>query len=103
MQEQIQTDYRGAQLSLTFSTMTAAAELKPNSQPSAELRINGLLRDSASSSQDPITLRLSSTVQTDYEWHEYIEAIIEYQSETITARLLASSVELTSLTLPRTT
>jgi hypothetical protein len=104
MHEAIQIDYQGAQLTLTFSTLAAAANAhsKFNRQPSAELRINGLLRDSAGSSQDPITLSLSSTVQTDYEWHEYIEAIIEYQPETITARLLASSIELTSLTLPRT-
>ena len=108
MQEQIQTDYQGARLTLTFSIGAAisspisATGTGSSSQPSAELRINGLVRDSSTSTQDPITLRLSTTVQTDYEWHEYIEAIIEYQPETIIGRLLASNVELVSLTLPRT-
>ena len=47
------------------------------------------------------TLRLSSSVQTDYEWHEYIEALVEYGPTTIVARLLASSVELASITVHR--
>ncbi len=58
---------------------------------SAQLLINGLVR---SEGFDGGTLRLSSVVQTDYEWHELIEGIVNFESHAITASLLASKVSL---------
>ena len=103
MHEQLETDYRGARLILTFSITPAANDttLSADDHPHAELRINGLLRDDGSSEKDPTSLRLSSTVQTDYEWHEFIEGIVEYLPDKVIGRLLASNVELASLTVPR--
>ena len=39
------------------------------------------------------TLRLSSSVQTDYEWHEFIEAIIIFKEKEISVSLCASNLE----------
>ncbi len=103
MHEQLDTDYRGARLNLTFSIMPAVTDTTRSAinHPHAELRINGLLRDDTSSDKDPTSLRLSSTVQTDYEWHEFIEGIVDYLPDKVIGRLLASNVELASLTVPR--
>ena len=72
--------------------------LEIDSTPSARLRINGILRDQVTSDTQFVTIRLSSTVQTGYEWHEYIEGLIEYSEGTIKATLNASNVTLISRT-----
>ncbi|MDP4598166.1 MAG: hypothetical protein NWS96_04925 [Pseudomonadales bacterium] len=87
---------------MSFAILAAGLQTRsPSLQPLANLRINGILRDTASSTKDQVTLKVTSTVQTDYEWHEYIEALVEYGPTTIVARLLASSVELASITVHR--
>lgn len=58
---------------------------------SARLYINGLLRDEAGASHG--TQRLSSTVQTDYEWHEFIEAVVT-RGDGVDVSLVANSQEL---------
>lgn len=80
---QIETTYHGARLTLSF-----------DDSPAAKLAINGLVREEASSNSDAITLRLSSTVQTDYEWHEFIEGTVRYSASRIEATLIANNTEL---------
>jgi hypothetical protein len=100
--QELGTEYRGAELLLYFAILpVGSGKIAKASQPVATLRINGIVRDTASSARDPVTLKVTSTVQTDYEWHEYIEALVEYGPTTIVARLLASSAELASITVNR--
>jgi hypothetical protein len=46
------------------------------------------------------TLRLSSSVQTDYEWHEFIEATITFNEKEISVSLCASNEEIAFETYP---
>ena len=55
------------------------------------LLINGLIR--ARNKLRP-TMQLTSTVQTDYEWHELIEGIIKRKADKITLSLKANNVEI---------
>lgn len=90
MRNQLETEYRGAKLQIEF-----------DNKPQARLSINGLYRDKAVSDKDQVTLKLSSPVQTDYEWHEIVEALIEYQADAINASIFASNVLLQSTSIPR--
>lgn len=74
----LETTYRGAHLKLEIS------------EGKTQLLINGLVRDEGSSEK---TLRLSSVVQTDYEWHELIEGIVSFEPGSITATLLANNID----------
>ena len=58
-------EYRGARL-----------RVEVDDQMRSSLYINGLQRDSQDAETLPARCRLSSSVQTDYEWHEFIEAEI---------------------------
>jgi hypothetical protein len=49
------------------------------------------------------TLRLSSSLQTDYEWHEFIEATITFNEKEISVSLCASNVEIAFETYPAQT
>lgn len=68
---------------------------------SAGLSINGLERD-----RKPLTpgqsISLSSTVQTDYEWHEFVEGILEIGEEQVKVTLTANSQVLIEEVLERT-
>ena len=55
------------------------------------LFINGLIRARIKLTS---TTRLSSTVQTDYEWHELIEGTITRKADKITISLSANNVEI---------
>ena len=57
----------------------------------ARLLINGLVRQRSPVSK---AVLLSSTVQTDYEWHEYIEGIITRHSCGIKMVILANKVQI---------
>jgi len=88
---QLQSTYHEADLVLEF-----------DESGSAQLKINGLTRETASLGSNATgNLRLGSPVQTDYEWHEYIEGFVSYQEQSISARLTASQIELTSTTIRR--
>ena len=76
----LETSYRGAQLKLDISD-----------DGKAQLLINGLVRDNGS---NDTTVRLSSVVQTDYEWHEFIEGIVSFEPGSITASLFANNTNL---------
>lgn len=74
-------EYRGARLQLEIS------------DEHVQLRINGIVRDETPTGD---VQRLSSTVQTDYEWHEFIEAVVAFTDRGIQASLLANGQELIS-------
>ena len=80
----LETTYRGAHLKLEISD-----------EGKTQLLINGLVRDEGSSEK---TLRLSSVVQTDYEWHELIEGFISFEPGCITASLLANNMNVAQKT-----
>ena len=62
------------------------------------LFINGLIRARIKLTS---TTRLSSTVQTDYEWHELIEGTITRKADKITITLSANNVEIALEEFPR--
>ncbi len=95
MTQELKVHYEGADLLLTFDR-----------HATANLRINGIERDFDSGDSnfdvtDVITLKLTSSVQTAYEWHELIEAVVVYNTGTITASILASKKELIATTVAR--
>lgn len=65
------------------------------------LRVNGLVRESAHAAASQPSLRLSSTLQTGYEWHEYIEAVIEFLPDAVDVTLFANRQELARNSYPR--
>ena len=67
---------------------------------SAALFINNIQRMQESLTTLPGTLRLSSSVQTDYEWHEFIEVIVTFDEKVITISLRASNSEIACETYP---
>lgn len=80
MNKELEVGYGGARLAVEID------------RTHARLRINGLVRDAARLGADQ--LRLSSTVQTGYEWHEHIEAVVEFHPDTVSVTLLANRSEL---------
>lgn len=70
----------------------AALQLRFKQSPEVSLCINGIERETATGRTLPITLRLGSPVQTGYEQHEFIEAVIEYQANKISATLLSGGL-----------
>ena len=75
----VTVNYRGAILTVE------------SDEDEGRLLINGLIR--ARNKLTP-TMRLTSTVQTDYEWHELIEGIIKRKAGKITLSLKANNVEI---------
>ncbi len=73
--------HEGADLQLTFSEAGVA-----------QLIINSVARESANAGGQNITLKLGSPVQTGYEHHEFIEAIVNYQQNCIQARLSTGDI-----------
>ncbi|MGV0036309.1 MAG: hypothetical protein ACNYPE_15660 [Candidatus Azotimanducaceae bacterium WSBS_2022_MAG_OTU7] len=71
-----------------------ALRVELDGKGSAGLFINDIQRMHESLTALPGTLRLSSSVQTDYEWHEFIEAIIVFGEKEITISLRASNEEI---------
>lgn len=80
----LETNYHGAILRLEFEGI-----------PDARLRINGIVRQARKAEAGkPTVIRLASTVQTDYEWHEFVEGIVDYSDDNIVARLIANNTEI---------
>ena len=67
-----------------------------DNQLRASLFINGMQRDQQTANEIPCRHKLSSTVQTDYEWHEFIEAEIVFDSKEIIVTLHANKAPLGS-------
>ncbi|MDZ7687014.1 MAG: hypothetical protein U5O39_20335 [Gammaproteobacteria bacterium] len=83
----IETDYHDAKIAVEIDDEERAC-----------LRVNGLVRESADAGAGHRSLRLSSTLQTGYEWHEFIEVVIEFLPETIDVSLCANRQEIASNT-----
>ncbi|MEX2488960.1 MAG: hypothetical protein WD356_05465 [Pseudomonadales bacterium] len=80
----LETNYHGATLRLEFEKSSGA-----------RLMINGLVRQERRAEENQaLVLRLTSTVQTGYEWHEFIEGIVDYSQEKIQATLVANNTEI---------
>jgi len=92
-QHQLKTVYQAADLQLDF-----------DEQANVALRINGLIRDrydavKGAKLPENITIKLSSPVQTDYEWHEIVEATVCYSATQIIASIEASKQLIASKTI----
>lgn len=72
----------------------AALRVEVNDNRSAALFINNAQRMQESLTTLPGTLRLSSSVQTDYEWHEFIEVLVTFDEKEITISLHASNSQI---------
>ncbi|MBL4682812.1 MAG: hypothetical protein JKY88_19135 [Pseudomonadales bacterium] len=90
MTNEIAINYGGAQLRLEFT-----------GNGTASLYINNIERETTSSENAIGILKLNTTVQTEYEWHEFIEGIVEYKPEEIIASLWASKSILEQLVIKR--
>ena len=82
----LKASYGGAELALKISL-----------EGRATLLVNGIARDR---SEGAGTLVVSSTVQTDYEWHELIEGRVSISEDQISASLLANKIELAHQDFP---
>lgn len=79
--QQVCTDYKGTSI---------CVRVFPNR--SVALLIDGISRQSVDVSRlSSSTTRLSSTVQTDYEWHEYIVAVVELNESCAKVNILANN------------
>ena len=67
----------------------------------AELRIKNISREVIDSENNPSRIVLSTTLQTDYEWHEFIEGVVQFETDKIQAKLFANKMEIASLIVPR--
>ncbi|MDC0067723.1 hypothetical protein OAL10_02870 [Gammaproteobacteria bacterium] len=85
---------------LEINYNNAALRVELGEDRSAALFINNIQRMQESLSTLPGTLRLSSSVQTDYEWHEFIEVIVTFDEKETTISLLASNAEIAAVTHP---
>ena len=78
---QVCTFYKGTNI---------CVQIVPNQ--SALLLIGGIPRQGLDmSTTTAASIQLSSTLQTDYEWHEYILAIVEFGQDTAIVKILANN------------
>ena len=87
---QLKVSYRDADLKVEF-----------DKHQSARLLINNISRHEQRADSLPCTLRLTSTVQTAYEWHEFIEAIVHFDEETVSVQLIANNTEVANESFQR--
>ena len=84
----LQTNYRNANL-----------RVEVDGDLTVRLFINNMMRSEGSLRDTSRTLQLSSSVQTDYEWHEFIEATVSLSDEQISVTLNANGVVIASNTI----
>ena len=84
----VETEYRGAMI-----------RVETDETPAARLYINNIQRAAESASGVPCVFRLSSPVQTDYEWHEHIEAVVSCSTGSTTILLTANTQVLSERTI----
>ena len=83
--KQLTINYRGANLTVELD------------HSEGRLLINGLVRER---SKRTAGIRLSSTVQTDYEWHEFIVGTIICSENSIIMVLTANNAEIARQDFP---
>lgn len=82
---------------LTTSYGWADVTLQYDENPNVCLKINGLVRERRTEEtlkDGAIRIHLRSPAQTAYEYHEFIEGIVEYEADHIIARIIAGNEEL---------
>ena len=84
----VECSYRGVLLRVTITDEFAA------------LSINGLERDRRPLKGTSGRIRLSSSVQTGYEWHEFIEGLLDLSGSSVDISLSANSQLLTRESVP---
>ena len=90
-----------------LTTSYGWADVTPqyDNDPNVCLMINGLVRERhAEPGNDSASARvhLRSPAQTAYEDHEFIEGVVEYESDHIIARIIAGNEELLARRVART-
>lgn len=75
----IEIDYCGNRLKVTF-----------DASPSARLFINGIQRAEEFCHETTCVIQLTSTLQTDYEWHEFVEATFRFSAEAVLVEVTAN-------------
>jgi hypothetical protein len=81
--------YKGVQISLHISDTRSIA-----------LEINGMVRSRKQSSNGTdVLLNLSSSVQTDYEWHEFVEATAFFTQTEVQVKIAANNSNLLEETI----
>lgn len=109
---QLDIEYEGALLSVDITSDEFSAPISNANSPIAitespdvqvaRLYVNALLRDQAKLARQTGTLRLSTSLQTDYEWHEHVESVITLNDNEVIVSLSANQHELVRQTFPRT-
>ena len=88
-ERQINVSYKGTQIGLLIAEPAAIA-----------LTINGIVRARNQSTQSPnAELSLSSSVQTDYEWHEFVEVKAIFTGKRVFIRISANKALLREETI----
>ncbi|MDK1025401.1 MAG: hypothetical protein QGD92_14375 [Gammaproteobacteria bacterium] len=81
---QITIEYKGVQIGLLISATPAIA-----------LTIGGIVRaGKQSTNRSDVLLSLSSSVQTDYEWHEFIEVSAFFTEREVQIKISANKSNL---------
>lgn len=65
----------------------------------ASLYVNNIRRAHEANAKQPCRLIVSSTLQTDYEWHEFIEATVDIVNQVATIRLHANNTLIGDISL----
>ena len=79
---------------LRFKYKNASLRVELDQTLSARLFINNVQRMEKTCNSPVEIIRLSSSVQTDYEWHEFIEALLTFRECDVTISLRASDSEI---------
>ena len=92
---ELNIEYQGARIRVQIEA-DHEADSASQACPNARLYINSLLRDQVKLRPGNHSIRLSTSLQTDYEWHEHVEAVITVNNKQMTVSLLANQQELAS-------
>ena len=75
-----------------FSTNFKGREIEiTNSESTFALLVDGLVRTKRVPSSDCVRISLSTAIQTEYEWHEHLEAIIDLSTDNLKLEVKANN------------
>lgn len=92
--QEISVEHHGANISVRIESISSPADI--GGVYPVSLLINGLQRDKGHLNPSLGSIKLSSPVQTDYEWHEIIEATLAFNHNDLTLSLTANQQPLAS-------